>query len=190
MITYIYMVRHGESPKMEGSERARGLTDKGERDAKRITELLMHEGLDVFFSSPYLRAVLTIEELAKSVGKKIQTHEDLKEIVFSNDDSIMPDHELYPLVSSMFSDRNLCSPGGESAADCQTRAVAVLKEILRQYGGKKIALGTHGAVMTLMMEHFDSRYDLDFLLRTSKPDVYKMTFEQECLIKVERLCAD
>ena len=28
MNTYIYMVRHGESPKLDGGERTRGLTEK------------------------------------------------------------------------------------------------------------------------------------------------------------------
>jgi 2,3-bisphosphoglycerate-dependent phosphoglycerate mutase len=40
MQTYIYMVRHSDSPKIGESERTRGLTEKGKRDAKRITELL------------------------------------------------------------------------------------------------------------------------------------------------------
>jgi phosphohistidine phosphatase SixA len=33
MKNIIYMVRHGESPKIEGNERTRGLTDKGRSDA-------------------------------------------------------------------------------------------------------------------------------------------------------------
>lgn len=46
MKTYIYMVRHGESPKTENNERTRGLTDRGLADAKRITEMLKDEGID------------------------------------------------------------------------------------------------------------------------------------------------
>lgn len=33
MNTFIYMIRHGDSPK-EGNERTRGLTEKGETDAR------------------------------------------------------------------------------------------------------------------------------------------------------------
>ncbi len=32
MKTFIYMVRHGESPKTEENERTRGLTEKGKLD--------------------------------------------------------------------------------------------------------------------------------------------------------------
>jgi 2,3-bisphosphoglycerate-dependent phosphoglycerate mutase len=180
-------VRHGESPKADGNESARGLTDKGKRDAERITNLLMNEGIEAFFSSPYMRAVLTIEDLAKAVDKEIQIYEDLKELVFSSDDKIMPDHELYPVVSKMFSNRELSSPGGESVLGCQTRSVAILKEILKQNCGQRIVIGTHGAVMTLMMEHFNRKYNFEFLMKTSKPDIYKMIFDNEELIDVERL---
>lgn len=39
MQTYIYMVRHGDSPK-RGNERTRDLTEKGKLDAQRITSIL------------------------------------------------------------------------------------------------------------------------------------------------------
>lgn len=43
MNTYIYMVRHGESPKLEGDERTRGLTEKGTLDAHRVTSTFFLE---------------------------------------------------------------------------------------------------------------------------------------------------
>lgn len=61
MNTYIYMVRHGESPKLDGGERTRGLTEKGSLDVHKVTDILKTEGIDTFISSPYKRAVLTIE---------------------------------------------------------------------------------------------------------------------------------
>lgn len=48
-------------------------------------------------------------------------------------------------------------------------------------------MGTHGLVMTLMMNYFDSRYGLDFLDRLKKPDVYKLQFEGLELIEVIRM---
>lgn len=187
MKTIIYMVRHGESPKMEGNERTRGLTDKGRSDAQIVAELLNDEGIDTFISSPFRRATLTIEELAQSSGKKILVFEELKEIVFLSDDKIMPDKELYPLVKRMFSEPDFSLPGGESITICQNRAVTILKKILNEYKGQKVVIGTHGAIMTLMMGYFDREYDLYFLLNTSKPDIYRMEFDEEVLIKTERL---
>ena len=52
--------------------------------------------------------------------------------------------------------------------------------------GKRIVVGSHGAVMTLMMGYFDEKYDLNFLHSTTKPDIYRMEFRERELIEVER----
>ncbi|MGM7681139.1 histidine phosphatase family protein [Cytobacillus sp. Hm23] len=186
MHTYIYMVRHGESPKGE-NERTRGLTEKGKLDSCRITELLHGEGIGVFVSSPYQRAILTIEELAQRSGQKVIIFEDLKERIFINGNKRISDEELLPLLNKSYSNPDFALPGGESNSSCQNRAIKVLNKLLEENKGQKIALGTHGAVMALMMEYYDSKYDLNFLLSTSKPDVYKMEFNGQTLIDVTRL---
>ncbi|MCM3293022.1 histidine phosphatase family protein [Paenibacillus sp. MER 180] len=188
VITTIYMVRHGESPKTEGNERTRGLTEKGKEDARIVADILQEEGIDTFVSSPYSRAVLTLEGLAKSQGKEIHVFEDLREMVFVPGDRIVANDELYPVVRRMFADAAYSLPGGETIAVCQERAMRVLQQIVHTNRGKKIAIGTHGAIMTLMMSCFDSQYDVDFLFQTSKPDIYRMELNEkdEC-IGVQRL---
>ncbi|EOP65775.1 MULTISPECIES: histidine phosphatase family protein [Bacillus cereus group] len=187
MNTYIYMVRHGESPKLEGDERTRGLTEKGTLDAHKVTEILKTEGIDTFISSPYKRAMLTIEKSANFHEKEIVVYENLKECRFLSEDKIISDKEVYPLVKKMFSNPDFTLTGGESYVDCQRRVVKILKEILIDFQGHKIVVGTHGLVMTLMMNYFDNQYRLEFLMNTSKPDVYKLEFKDEQLINVERL---
>lgn len=186
MSTFVYMVRHGDSPK-DGDERTRGLTAKGRLDTERLTAVLMDEEIDVVVSSPYLRSILTVEALAQSIGKEVIVYEDLKERRFTSADTRISDEELWPLLEESFQDPDYKLPGGESNADCQARAVKVLQELLDTYAGQRIVLGSHGAVMTLMMEYFDDKYDLDFLLSTTKPDIYRMEFEGEKLVDVQRL---
>ncbi|MES9666322.1 histidine phosphatase family protein [Bacillus cereus] len=187
MNTYIYMVRHGESSKLEGNERTRGLTEKGILDAHRVTEILETEGINTFISSPYKRAMLTIEESANLHEKEIVVYENLKECRFLSEDKIISDKEVYPLVKKMFSNPDFTLTGGESYVDCQRRVVRVLKEILMNFQGHKIIIGTHGLVMTLMMNYFDNQYGLEFLMNTSKPDIYKLEFKEEQFMNVERL---
>ncbi|HDR7712162.1 TPA: histidine phosphatase family protein [Bacillus cereus] len=187
MSTYIYMVRHGESPKLEGNERMRGLTERGHMDARRVTDILKAERIDTFISSPYNRAMLTIEELANFHEKEIVVYENLKECMFLSEDQVISDKEVYPLVQKMFSNPDFARTEGESYADCQRRVVKVLKEILMDFRGCKIVIGTHGLVMTLMMNYFDKQYGFEFLMNTSKPDIYKMEFKEEQLMNVERL---
>ncbi|EEK49479.1 Phosphoglycerate mutase [Bacillus cereus ATCC 10876] len=181
------MVRHGESPKLEGNERMRGLTERGHMDARRVTDILKAERIDTFISSPYNRAMLTIEESANFHEKEIVVYENLKECMFSSEDQVISDKEVYPLVQKMFSNPDFARTEGESYADCQRRVVKVLKEILMDFQGCKIVIGTHGLVMTLMMNYFDKQYGFEFLMNTSKPDIYKMEFKEEQLMNVERL---
>lgn len=186
MSTVVYMVRHGESPK-DGNERNRGLTPKGYLDAERITDLLKEEKIDAVVSSPYLRSILTVQQLAEQIGLEVMVFENLKERVFSSGESRVSDEELLPLLEKSFSNPDFSLEGAESNAECQRRAARVLDEILDTYRGRKIVMGTHGLVMTLMMRYFDSRYDLNFLYSTSKPDIYKMVFNEKKLVSVQRL---
>ncbi|MCM3172913.1 MULTISPECIES: histidine phosphatase family protein [Paenibacillus] len=183
MKTTIYMVRHAESPYDEGNERTRGLTAKGKADVEQVTKLLSDEGIDIILSSPYRRAVLSVEGLAQHLNLEIETFEDLRERHFSSDDVI----DLMSNIRNNFYNAEYALPGGESNADCQNRSITVLKTILKEHKGKKIAIGTHGLVMTLMMNHFDSNYGLAFLDQLKKPDIYKMQFEDLELKEVTRL---
>jgi 2,3-bisphosphoglycerate-dependent phosphoglycerate mutase len=186
MKTFIYMVRHGDSPK-DGNERTRELTEKGRLDAQRITDTLQKEGIDTVISSPYSRSILTVQEVANQIEKEVIVFEDLKERIFIDKEKRIPDKELFPLLQKSFSDPTYALKGGESNADCQKRAIKVLKEILNTYQGQKVVIGTHGAVMTLMMGFYDRRYDLNFLLHTTKPDIYRMEFDGQELVDVKRL---
>lgn len=180
------MVRHGDSPK-EGNERTRGLTEKGETDARQLAAILKAEEVNVVTSSPYTRSIRTVEKLAHQLGEEIIVFEDLKERVFTLEDERISDQKLLPLLEKSFVDFNYSLEGGESNAECQKRAIKVLKEILSVYKEQKIVIGTHGVVMTLMMAFYDNKYDLEFLHSTSKPDIYKMEFKDQTLLSVQRV---
>ncbi|MFI8684870.1 histidine phosphatase family protein [Rossellomorea sp. NPDC077527] len=186
MSTHMYMVRHGDSPKA-GDERTRALTEKGMADARRITDLLKTIEIDAVVSSPYLRSVQTVEGVSRHIGKPVVIEEDLKERVFSAGNTRISDQELGPLLEKSFQDPNYALKGAESNAECQNRAVAVLNTLLDTYEGKNVVIGTHGAVMTLMMGFYDTRFDLDFLYSTSKPDIYRMEFNGLECVGVQRL---
>lgn len=185
METIFYMVRHAESPYTEGNERTRGLSLEGKKNAGKITDILKDEGINMIISSPYARAILTVEGLAKALELDVQIFEDLRERHFS--DCLITNEEFMPVMKRMFDDPAFALPGGESNIVCQKRSVEVMKYILEEHKGKKIAVGTHGNVMTLMMNYFDSTYGWDFLIETKKPDIYKLLFKALELKEVTRL---
>ncbi|MGN7762883.1 histidine phosphatase family protein [Paenibacillus sp. 22594] len=188
MTTYIYMVRHGDSLKTSGNERSRVLSPQGEKDARRVTERLLNEGIHALYSSPYVRAVDTIAGLAKVLGKEVQRIEDLKEKCWTDDDRTLQDPELYPYLERMFAEPEfVLDGGGESNRVCKDRAVKALKAILRNHPEERIVIGTHGMVMTLMMNEFSEEYGLDFLTQTTKPDIYRIEIMDGLMTHVERL---
>jgi len=157
MKTILYMVRHAESPYSIGTERTRGLTQEGMLHANKVTEILMDEGIDLIFSSPYARAILTVEGLAKQLNLDIRIVEDLRERHFVGEDIHISDEQFMTAFNDSFYDFEIALPGGESNRDCQSRSVKALKEIIEGNKGKKIAVGTHGNVMMLLLIHNDQR---------------------------------
>lgn len=187
METYFYMVRHAESPYSEGNERSRGLTTKGFSDLITVTEILQREEIDVIVSSPYARAVLTVEPIAKLLGLEIKIFEDLRERHFCSDDFALTDEDFSAALAKMFLDQDFSLPGGESTNQLIARSLPVFMQLLDQFEGKRIAIGTHGNIMTALMGYFDDQYDYKFFKKTTKPDIYKMVFGGDRLLQVERL---
>lgn len=162
----------------------RGLSEAGVHAAGIVAERLRGEGIQVFYSSPYRRAVQTLEGLAAACGKPIVLREDLRETDFSG--PLRSRNFMEPL-RRMYDDFSLAFPECESNAASQERAVACLLEIVREHRGERIAIGTHGNVMALMMGYFDPTYGFDFLMQTSKPDIYRLEFDGARLVEMVRM---
>jgi 2,3-bisphosphoglycerate-dependent phosphoglycerate mutase len=95
--------------------------------------------------------------------------------------------ELVAAIEISFADIDYCLADGETTREAQNRAVPVIKKLLTEYQGKKIVIGTHGNIMTILLKYFDNKYGMEFWKQTTKPDIYKLKFDAEKLIKVVRL---
>lgn len=180
------MIRHAKSPFVFGQERTRGLSEEGERDAIKITELMKQKKVDAIISSPYTRAVQTIEGIATANNIEIKIYEDLRERQLKGAYKL-PNEEIQQALKKSYEDIDFYLSGGESIRDVQNRALPVIKDLLNEYEGKKIIIGTHGNVMTIIMNYFNSEYGYEFWKSTSKPDIYELTFYKKELRDVERI---
>lgn len=188
--TYIYFVRHGQtqfSRELEREGGGAGLTEEGARDALRVAELLADEGIDVIVSSPQHRARDTVAPLAERTGKRITLHEALKERAIGSLRADIPDAELRRAIALSFEDLDAALPEGETTRQARDRAVPIVAKLLAEHAGKRIAIGTHGNIMTILLHYFDARYGYSFWEGTSKPDIYRARFEGDRLAEVERL---
>lgn len=180
--TIIYFVRHAESPFMEGMERKRGLSDKGKADAAKIGSLLHKNRIDLFISSPYERAIQTIKPLADRCKKGIILNEDLRERQIGD----FRECAFKDAKRKVYNDFSFAFAEGESSYAAQKRAMNQIKQILNQYAGKRIVLGTHGDIMTLILNDFNKEYDFEFWESTTMPDIYELMFEGTQLIQIVR----
>ncbi|WP_274361433.1 histidine phosphatase family protein [Paenibacillus thermotolerans] len=187
MNTYLYFVRHAESPFSLEEERSRGLSAKGAADAVRAADLLQHEGIDVIVSSSYRRAIDTVKPLADRLGKTIELYEELRERAIASMRYEVAQEELTEGIRKSFEEPDFCLPEGETTRQAQERAIPVITKLLNEHAGKRIAIGTHGNIMTIILQYYSREYGFDFWNRASKPDIYKAEFHGERLITLERV---
>ncbi|MFC3802301.1 histidine phosphatase family protein [Cohnella sp. GCM10012308] len=179
--TSLYFVRHADSPYIPGEERARGLSERGHSDALRVSLTLGEIRFDAFLSSPYERAIQTIRPLAG--GQPILEFEDLREREIGE----ISGTPFYAAKQQVYQDFGLSFPKGESSQSAQQRAVAVIVDILRARQGQNLLIGTHGDIMTLIFNYFDPAHNFEFWQSTSMPDIYRLAFQGERFIQINRL---
>jgi 2,3-bisphosphoglycerate-dependent phosphoglycerate mutase len=185
--TSIIMVRHADSPFIFGEERTRGLSEEGFADAKRVADLLSQIEIDHIISSPYIRAIQTVQYLADNKGLPVILYEELIERSIKGLDYKAIWDLLFKAIEKSFIDLDYALEGGESTRMAQKRAIPTIEEMLKDYHGKTVIIGTHGNIMTIIMNHYNKNYGFDFWNSTSKPDIYKMTFQGQKLESIERL---
>ncbi len=182
MRTEIYMVRHAHS-NYSSDELGRGVSEKGKKDLHLITEILIDEQIGVVISSPYRRAIETVEGAAMALGLDIRLEERFKERILSHD----PVEDFHSAIKMVWNNPDFAHEGGESNTDAAQRGIDGLIHTIEKHKGKKIAVGTHGNIMAIIMNYFDKQYDYSFWKNLSMPDIYKLSFENHDLVGVKRI---
>ncbi|MEH7386424.1 histidine phosphatase family protein [Bacillus sp. JJ1521] len=182
MRTNLYFVRHAHSI-YTPEELTRSLSEKGKEDAQRVTSILVNEKIDVVISSPYKRAIQTIEGVAHTMRQNVIIIDDFKERKLSEG----PVADFDPAIRKVWEDESFSWEGGESNLIAQKRGIEATIRVLESYEGKNIVVGTHGNLMVLIMNHFDKKYDFSFWEELDMPDIYKLTFENEQLMEVNHV---
>jgi 2,3-bisphosphoglycerate-dependent phosphoglycerate mutase len=182
LVTNIYLVRHAHST-YTPDEVGRPLSDKGYTDAEKIKEILAEEKIDIFISSPYMRAIQTIQGAADVYGQEITLEEAFKERTLTEE----PAENFDLAISKVWEDWRFAWEGGESNIAAQERGVAALRKVLDNNEGKNVVIGTHGNIMVLIMNYFDNTFDFSFWKQLEMPDIYRMTFDGKEFIAANRI---
>jgi 2,3-bisphosphoglycerate-dependent phosphoglycerate mutase len=181
LLTNLYFVRHAHST-YTPDELGRPLSKQGMIDAIRIELLLKKENIDHVISSPYKRAIQTVEGVAQ-FGNKVIIEDDFKERKLSE----KPVENFQLAISKVWEEPTFSWEGGESNAIAQSRGIKATLNVLEKYQGKNIVIGTHGNIMTIIMNYFDEKYDFCFWRDLDMPDIYKLTFKKTSLKSVNKI---
>ena len=182
MVTTIYLVRHAHSV-YSLDEVNRPLSEEGFKDASQVSYAMNKEQIDIVVSSPYKRAIQTVEGIASHIRKEVVLQPAFRERKLSEE----PLENFEDALRKVWSDEGFFWDGGESNITARQRGILGIHHILEQYKGKRIVIGTHGNIMTLIMSAYDPRYDFHFWRDLDMPDIYQLTFEEKDLIGIKRI---
>jgi isoleucyl-tRNA synthetase len=125
------------------------LTREGVKQIEGIAERIKEiGGLDLIFSSPFLRTKHSAEIIAKKLGLEVKIDNRLKEI----DEGLACEGKprVVCLPSGEKLDFDYKFGGGESWRDVRARMFSAVAEIDREYEGKRILLVSHGDPLWLL----------------------------------------
>ena len=167
----IYLIRHAEAA---GQAADAPLTGEGMGQAEALGEFL--SGLEVgqIVSSPFVRAVRTIEPLADRLGIGIKLDDRLIEAALGTVDH--PD--WLDKLRETFLDFALSFEGGESSQEATTRAIDAIDDALRSDPDRTVVV-THGRLMTLILKHFDPKYGFEEWRDLTTPDVFRIVINDD-----------
>lgn len=139
---------------------------------------------DKLFSSSYTRAIQTIEPLANQ--SEIIIYDELSEKRLKGPYKLEK-AKIDEAIKNSFIDINFKLDGGESTKDAQERSIPIIKEILYNDTLQTVVIGTHGNILTAILNYFNSSIGFNFWKNSTKPDIYKVEFNGEKLISIDRI---
>ncbi len=154
--TTLTLIRHGESyANIEGIVECytcRGLTERGIAQVQSLNARFQSSPpqFDVLYASTLLRARMTAEILAPTLGLTIAWEDDLHELRVGDADGL-PYHavtERYPQFDRGIIDvHTRVAPNGESWNEFTARCARTLHTIATDHRGKHVAIVCHGGVI-------------------------------------------
>ncbi|WP_339235759.1 histidine phosphatase family protein [Oceanobacillus sp. FSL W7-1281] len=166
----IYIIRHCEAA---GQAPDASLTDRGKEQAKELAVFLSGKKVDHIISSPFLRAIQTVEPFAAERELNIETDNRLKERVLST--VSMPD--WMDKLEATYTDLDLKYEGGESSKEATRRIMHVVND-LRESDAKSSMMVAHGGIISLLLHYYDKSAGFEVWSKLSNPDVYELQISE------------
>lgn len=160
----IFIVRHC---KATGQSAEAPLTETGFKQANALADFFRDKRADRIISSPFLRALQSIEPVARQ--KKLAVVEDnrLSERVLSS--KAFPDWQAK--LKATYADMDSRYEGGESSKDGMNRIIQVVEEVEKDEA-ENVIIVTHGNIMSLLLKYYEASFGFEEWKELSNPDVF------------------
>lgn len=174
----IYIVRHCEA---QGQPPESPLTEKGHEQAIELIRFFSSKPIDRILSSPFLRAIQSVEPLSKETNIMIEIDDRLAERKLSSRNFT----DWLEKLNVTFEDLDLKYEGGESSKEAMERIVSVVEEAFDSAVENTIIV-THGNIMSLLLKNYYDSFGFDHWKNISNPDVFLLS-KANNEVKMERL---
>ena len=180
MITF-YLVRHAQADWTAGEQRP--LSGRGREDAQRVADMLQAYPIRAIYSSPFRRARETVAPLAARLALLVEIVPALRERRLGNSSP----KGFFEAVKATWEDPSLAQPEGESNAAAQERGLILVRRLQEQHVAEHVVLSTHGNLMALVLQGFDSAIGYRFWKALTMPDIYRVCIDPDGEAMMERL---
>ena len=172
-MTTIYLIRHSKPMKVNNTfnkdnlqlqNEKSSLSIEGEQMAKDKLNKKEFDGIDIIFSSNYVRTIQTAKYLSEKNSVEINVISDLGERKFGIDSwDELPDN----FERKQFLDENYKLNNGENQKEVRDRMYSVIMKILNEYHNKRIAIVSHGTAISYLLKKWCDVDIVDDKLRYS-----------------------
>lgn len=174
-MTTVWLVRHAEPDLTCHDDGTRGLTHKGMRDCRRVTDFFAARQVDAVLTSPFRRAADTVRGVALAKSLPLETVEDLRERRVA--DGWIGDFDGF--ARRQWADFGFRLPGGESLSEVQERCIRALETALAEHPGRTLLIGSHGTAMSVIINRYEPTFGWADFCRISRrmPWVVELRFD-------------
>lgn len=174
-MTTVYYVRHAEPNYANHNDLTRELTPKGLKDRELVTAFLADRSIDAVLSSPYKRAVDTVQGIADVCHKEIILIDDFRERRVGSEwieDFDAFSRRQWAALTYKLSD-------GESLLEVQQRNMQALFCALDRYQNQNIVIGGHGTALSTILHFYEPAFGYESFreMAGKMPWIVRFTFD-------------
>lgn len=205
MRTIIYLIKHAEELEEKGIKNTEEtsqimnekfiLSVKGEEQARKLSENAELQNIDILWSSTYSRAKGTAKYIVNKNNIDLNLDSRLNERKLGNMEDLAKwmENKKYGVVQSYMLDPKYKGRDGESCEEATKRISEFVNFILEKYEGKRIALVSHGALLSFLLTNWcELNEEVNLIwknkvIEIKEPSITKLIFNNRNLIDIESI---